>query len=235
MKKAKKGFTLVELMVVIVIMAVLAAAATPVFAGYVKKARAAEHLSECRAIYVAAQSCLEEAFLKAGEGTVTVEDLDMERFLKDVEELSGVGGIGSGEGTPGSGGSAGTFSIYLENGRDGANGRAGTFPPPDRERRTPALACRHDHGACRLQTTAPKGPGRMFSVSSRALAFSAASRSTAHHPAPKTPTGRPFRDGPSSSSADTPAPQTQKAPDALASGAYMPWWVVRGSNLRLSA
>lgn len=90
------------------------------FAGYVKKARAAEHLSECRAIYVAAQSCLEEAFLKAGEGTVTVEDLDMERFLKDVEELSGVGGIGSGEGTPGSGGSAGTFSIYLENGRDGA-------------------------------------------------------------------------------------------------------------------
>ena len=120
MKKAKKGLTLVELMVVIVIMAVLAAAATPVFAGYVKKARAAEHLSECRAIYVAAQSCLEEAFLKAGEGTVTVEDLDMERFLKDVEELSGVGGIGSGEGTPGSGGSAGTFSIYLENGRDGA-------------------------------------------------------------------------------------------------------------------
>lgn len=101
MKKAKKGFTLVELMVVIVIMAVLAAAATPIFAGYVKKARAAEHLSECRAIYVAAQSCLEEAFLKAGEGTVTVEDLDMERFLKDVEELSGVGGIGSGEGTPG--------------------------------------------------------------------------------------------------------------------------------------
>ena len=52
MKKAKKGFTLVELMVVIVIMAVLAAAATPIFAGYVKKARAAEHLSECRAIYV---------------------------------------------------------------------------------------------------------------------------------------------------------------------------------------
>lgn len=109
MKKAKKGFTLVELMVVIVIMAVLAAAATPVFAGYVKKARAAEHLSECRAIYVAAQSCLEEAFLKAREGTVTVEDLDMERFLKDVEELSGVGGIGSGEGTPGSGGSAEPF------------------------------------------------------------------------------------------------------------------------------
>lgn len=120
MKKAKKGFTLVELMVVIVIMAVLAAAATPVFAGYVKKARAAEHLSECRAIYVAAQSCLEEAFLKAREGTVTVEDLDMERFLKDVEELSGVGGIGSGEGTAGERRLCRNLFHLPGNGRDGA-------------------------------------------------------------------------------------------------------------------
>lgn len=70
----------------------------------------------------------------------------------------------------------------------------------------------------------------MFSVSSRALAFSAASRSTVHRTAPKTPTGRPFRDGPSSSSADTPAPQTQKAPDALASGAYMPWSCVNKNH-----
>ena len=67
-------------------------------------------------------------------------------------------------------------------------------------------------------------------MSSRALAFSAASRSTVHRTAPKTPTGRPFRDGPSSSSADTPAPQTQKAPDALASGAYMPWWSCVNKN-----
>ena len=67
-------------------------------------------------------------------------------------------------------------------------------------------------------------------MSSRALAFSAASRSTVHRTAPKTPTGRPFRDGPSSSSADTPAPQTQKAPDALASGSYMPWWSCVNKN-----
>lgn len=121
MKKAKKGFTLVELMVVIVIMAVLPLRQLRILRGYVKNARAAEHLSEWPGQFMwLAQSVWREAFLKAGEGTVTVEDLDMERFLKDVEELSGVGGIGSGEGTPGSGGSAGTFSIYLENGRDGA-------------------------------------------------------------------------------------------------------------------
>ena len=47
--------------------------------------------------------------------------------------------------------------------------------------------------------------------------------------------GRPFRDGPFRYPRDTAAPQTQKAPDALASGACMQWWVVRGSNLRLSA
>ncbi|EEB32923.1 hypothetical protein DESPIG_02135 [Desulfovibrio piger ATCC 29098] len=52
-------------------------------------------------------------------------------------------------------------------------------------------------------------------MSSRALAFSAAFRSTAHHPAPKTPTGRPFRDGPSSSSAAPPRPQRRKKPLTL--------------------
>ena len=54
-------------------------------------------------------------------------------------------------------------------------------------------------------------------------------------PGSETPTGRPFRNGPFRYPRDTGAPQTQKAPDALASGACMQWWVVRGSNLRLSA
>lgn len=96
----------------------------------------------------------------------------------------------------------------------------------------PALISRQDPGDCRLQTTAPKGPGRMFSVSSRALAFY---RPPYRPPGSETPTGRPFRDGPFRYPRDTGAPQTQKAPDALASGACMQWWVVRGSNLRLSA
>lgn len=39
----------------------------------------------------------------------------------------------------------------------------------------------------------------------------------------ETPTGRPFRDGPFRYPQDTAAPQTQKAPDALASGACMQW------------
>ena len=44
MKGRRKGFTLVELMIVIVIMTILAAAATPIFSGYVRKAKATEHL-----------------------------------------------------------------------------------------------------------------------------------------------------------------------------------------------
>lgn len=58
MNGKRKGFTLVELMTVVAIMAILAAAATPVFAGYVKRARASVHLAECRTIYVAVQTAM---------------------------------------------------------------------------------------------------------------------------------------------------------------------------------
>lgn len=60
----------------------------------------------------------------------------------------------------------------------------------------------------------------MFSVSSRALVFY---RPPYRPPGSETPTGRPFRDGPFRYPRGTAAPQTQKAPDALASGACMQW------------
>lgn len=67
----------------------------------------------------------------------------------------------------------------------------------------------------------------MFSVSSRALAFY---RPPYRPPDAETPTGRPFRDGPFRYPQNTAAPQTQKAPDALASGAYMQWWSCVNKN-----
>lgn len=67
--KKKKGFTLIELIVVLVIMAILAAAAIPTMMGYVDKARASQYLAEGRAVYVAAQAGATEGYGKAGATT----------------------------------------------------------------------------------------------------------------------------------------------------------------------
>lgn len=65
--KKKKGFTLIELIVVLVIMAILAAAAIPTMMGYVEKARSSQYLAEGRAVYVAAQAGATEGYGKGGE------------------------------------------------------------------------------------------------------------------------------------------------------------------------
>ena len=80
----KRGYTLVELMVVITIMAILAAASTPVFTGYIKKAKASEHLAECRAVYMAAEAYLLEA---SGGNSSTVDLDDLEEEIEQLTTL----------------------------------------------------------------------------------------------------------------------------------------------------
>ncbi len=58
--KEKQGYTLVELMVVVTIIAILTATSTPVFTGYIKKAKNSKYLAECRTIYMAAEASLSE-------------------------------------------------------------------------------------------------------------------------------------------------------------------------------
>lgn len=59
-KNKKKGFTLVELMIVVVIMVILAAAASPIFKGYLDRAKEAGYLANCRTIYVATQTVIQD-------------------------------------------------------------------------------------------------------------------------------------------------------------------------------
>ena len=59
--RKKKGFTLIELIVVLVIMAILAAAAIPTVMGYIDNSRRASYLANMRAILQAAESTLTEA------------------------------------------------------------------------------------------------------------------------------------------------------------------------------
>ncbi len=94
MLKNKCGYSLVELMAVIAIMAILAAASTPVYKGYIKKAKASEHLADCRAVCMASETYFVELTGKndhmidleeVEEKVSSLTSLDV-RVLKDVDE-----------------------------------------------------------------------------------------------------------------------------------------------------
>lgn len=72
-KNNKKGFTLVELLVVIVILCILAAILIPTFSKYVKKAENATVVAEARAAHVAASVLCQEANIKARTAAGYVE------------------------------------------------------------------------------------------------------------------------------------------------------------------
>ena len=75
MKKNNKGFTLVELIVVLVILAILAAILTPALLGYIDRAKSEKDYSTAQTIRVAAQAAIDQAYgdgvLADGTGSVT--------------------------------------------------------------------------------------------------------------------------------------------------------------------
>lgn len=65
-KMNKKGFTLVEIIVVLVIIAIMAAFAIPAYTGFVDRAKQSEVLATGRVILVAAQTAAQETYAKNG-------------------------------------------------------------------------------------------------------------------------------------------------------------------------
>ena len=57
MKKDQKGFTLIELMIVIAIVGILAAVALPAYTNYTERAKFAEVINATQAIKVAVEEC----------------------------------------------------------------------------------------------------------------------------------------------------------------------------------
>ena len=82
LKNNKKGFTLMEMLVVVAIIAILIAIAIPTFSGALNKARAATDLANIRSGYASAQI----------EALTAKNDADKTYYLKDdgsVAELTG--------------------------------------------------------------------------------------------------------------------------------------------------
>ena len=69
MRTKKDGFTLVELIVVLLILAILIAVLIPSLTGYIRKAR--ENVAECRNCVQAAQAILSEQYGEHGAGTLS--------------------------------------------------------------------------------------------------------------------------------------------------------------------
>lgn len=84
-KNNKKGFTLVELIVVLIILAILAALLVPALTGYIDKAKDRQIKAETRQAVMAAQTLVDEEYVKASPdySKVTVD------AIKDLAEVSG--------------------------------------------------------------------------------------------------------------------------------------------------
>ena len=60
MKNVQKGFTLIELMIVVAIIGILAAVAIPAYSDYTKKAKATEIVQGTAALKTAVESCIQD-------------------------------------------------------------------------------------------------------------------------------------------------------------------------------
>ena len=87
MLRNQKGFTLMELMVVIVIIGVLAAIGVPAYSGYVERANKAVCQSNRRSLETAVQLYLMDHPEVTDKTSITLKSADVGEYITNLDEL----------------------------------------------------------------------------------------------------------------------------------------------------
>ena len=94
--KNKKGFTLIEIIVVLVIIALLAAATIPAMIGFVNEARGKAYAAEARVGLVAAQATVTELVASGVDAkTIKLETIKNEKSFVNMVADDVEGGLGA--------------------------------------------------------------------------------------------------------------------------------------------
>lgn len=88
LKKKKRGFTLIELIVVIAILGILAAVLVPTVSNQVSKAKTAAGKSDAQAAFMAAQLYVADETPGISGGTYTDEAADPIKSMEDSKEFA---------------------------------------------------------------------------------------------------------------------------------------------------